>query len=66
VDKPRGINPIVRDLAKGLVALAVCLIVISTLAGLSGCGGGDPDEEPAPDVPTPNAICPALPPSPCL
>ena len=29
-------NPILRDIARGLVLLAICLIVISTLAGLVG------------------------------
>ena len=60
-----SVNPIIRDIAKGLVALTICLLAISGLASLSGCGGGDPEDEPVPDVPTPNAICPALPPSPC-
>lgn len=54
-------SPIVRDIAKGLVALAICLIVISTLAGLAGCGGGGPDDELAPDVPLPAVDCRANP-----
>lgn len=53
-------NPIVRDIAKSLVAMAVCLVVISTLASMSGCGGGDPDE-PTPDVLTPAVDCKADP-----
>lgn len=54
-------NPIIRDIAKGLVALAVCLLLISGLASLSGCGGGDPEDELAPDVPVPAVDCKANP-----
>lgn len=28
-------NPIIRDIAKGLAALAACLLIISALAGLA-------------------------------
>lgn len=30
-------NPIVRDIARFMVALVVILVVINTLAGLAGC-----------------------------
>lgn len=30
-------NPIIRDIARGLVALVLVLMFISGLAGLSGC-----------------------------
>ena len=34
-----SVNPIIRDIARGLVLLVVVLVLASTLAGLAGCTG---------------------------
>lgn len=52
-------SPTTRRIGRLLIGLLTVLVLIATLANLGGCGGGDPEPEPA--QPTPRVDCTARP-----